>query len=137
MNKFRIFCKQNKSMSYSFKKKVFDAVIISSLIYGCETWLNIKMKKIEKIYFDAIRALLDVRESTRKDAMLLETGMPSLKELIYEKTKRYTKKRLNTEGDEEIPLRKIFKLCKENNSRGFKYIDKIISEATSQNIYRI
>ena len=40
LNKLRIFCKKNETMPYSFKKKVLEAAIISSLLYGCETWLG-------------------------------------------------------------------------------------------------
>ena len=49
LNKFRIFCKKNDRMSYLFKKKVMEAVIFSSLLYGSETWLGVKFREVEKL----------------------------------------------------------------------------------------
>ena len=37
LNKFRLFCNKNETMPYKYKKKVLEAVIMSSLLYGCET----------------------------------------------------------------------------------------------------
>ena len=75
INKFSIFCKKNDTMPFKFKKKVLDDVITSSLLYGCESWLTERTNKIEKLYSGAIKALLGVREVTRTDTVLIETGM--------------------------------------------------------------
>ena len=41
LNKFKIFCKKNETMPFQYKKKVLEAAIMSSLLYGSETWLTI------------------------------------------------------------------------------------------------
>ena len=56
LNKFRIFCRKNETMPYVFKKKVLEAVIISSLLYGCESWLAATgFKEVEKMYVGAVK----------------------------------------------------------------------------------
>ena len=37
LNKLKIFCHKNETMPFKYKKKVFDACIISSILYGCES----------------------------------------------------------------------------------------------------
>ena len=46
-----------------------------SLLYGCESWLTDKVKDVEKMYVSAIKALLGVRETTRSDTILIESGL--------------------------------------------------------------
>ena len=82
LNKYKMFCKTNATMPYQYKKKVLQAVILSSLLYGCETWLTDQLKTMEQLYISAIKSLLGVRQTTRTDVVLLESGMPTLKELI-------------------------------------------------------
>ena len=60
LNKFKIFCKKNETMPYIFKKKVLEAVKMSSLLYGCETWLSVNFKEIEQLYISAVKAILGV-----------------------------------------------------------------------------
>ena len=74
LNKFRIFCKKNETMPYLFKKKVLEAVIFSSLLYGSETWLGVEFREVEKLYVGAVKAVLGVRETTQTDTTLIEAG---------------------------------------------------------------
>ena len=68
-----------------YKKKVFDECIISSLLYGCESWLTNKKKEIERLYHSAIKSLLGVRDTTRNDIILIECGMTKIDEFIRKK----------------------------------------------------
>ena len=88
LNKFKIFCKKNETMPYMFKKKVLEAAITSSLLYGCESWLSNHAKEVEKGYISAIKSLLGVRDTTRYDTILLESGMPTMSMLIRKRTVR-------------------------------------------------
>ena len=94
LNKFKIFCKKNETMPFQFKKKVLDAAITSSLLYGCETWLSFNLKDVEKMYIGAVKSVLGVRETSRSDTVLIEAGMLSLKELIIKRTSTFIKKEL-------------------------------------------
>ena len=39
-NKFAIFCYTNTVMPYYYKSMVMEAAVVSSVFYGCETWLT-------------------------------------------------------------------------------------------------
>ena len=135
LNKFRIFCKKNETMPYGFKKKVLEAVIISSLLYGCETWLAATgLKDVEKMYVGAVKAVLGVRETTRNDVILIEAGMPSLQELITKRTRTFMTKELNADRPSDTPLIKIYKLCEAKRTNGYDFLRKIMSTPTQPDI---
>ena len=113
LNKFKIFCIKNETMPYIYKKKVLEAVIMSSLSYGCETWLSDRAKEVEKLYIGAVKSLLGVRETTRNDAVLIEAGMPNMSEMIRKRTAAFSKKELLDVHQDETPLRRIYKICEQ------------------------
>ena len=124
LNKFKIFCKMNPTMPYIYKKKVLDAAILSSLLYGCESWFLENPKEARNKYIGALKALLGVRESTRSDIILLETGMPTLKEIVCNRTSKFIKK--NIRGDiDETPLAKAYKMCQDKGKKGYRYLKKL------------
>ena len=125
LNKFKIFCKVNATMPYTYKKKVLQAVIISSLLYGSESWFEAKLKVLEQMYYGALKALLSVRETTRNDVILLETGMPTVKELISMRTIAFVKKNVRADKD-STPLAKAFKMCEEKGTSGYRYLKRLL-----------
>ena len=137
LNKFKIFCAVNRTMPYVFKKKVLEDAIITSLFYGCESWLSYKKSKIEKMYMDAIKAALNVRQTTRNDTVLLESGMSTVKDMITEMTKRYMKKKLVEERDDETPLCKIYQMCEQNNTIGYNFIIKCLNTEHMEDLNKL
>jgi hypothetical protein len=127
LNKFRIFCRQNETMPYIFKKMVLDAVITTSLLYGCETWLVDNAKDVEKLYIGAVKAVLGVRETTRNDTVLIEAGMPSTTELIRKRATKFAKNELIDFDRNETPLRRIFKICELKQTNGYRFIKDLIT----------
>ena len=133
LNKFKIFCKKNETMPFQFKKKVLDAAITSSLLYGCETWLSFNLKDVEKMYIGAVKSVLGVRETSRSDTVLIEAGMLSLKELIIKRTSTFIKKELGCDRIADTPLRKIFKICQSKRTGGFRFLNNISAHTTTGN----
>ena len=127
LNKLRIFCKKNETMPYIFKKKVLEAMIVSSLLYGCESWLGTDFKEVEKLYVSAVKVILGVRETTRNDASLIEAGMPSTRELIRKRTRTFLNKELNSGRIPETPLMKIYKLCETKRTKGFVFLRNVMN----------
>ena len=74
-------------MPYIYKNKVFDAVIVPSLLYGCESWWIEDMEEVNKFYLSAIKSIIGVRDTTRNDTVLVESDMPSVKGLDMENIK--------------------------------------------------
>ena len=64
VNKFSIFCAANTQMPFMYKKKVFDAAVTSVLLYSCESWLNNKIKSLERQYNTLVKCLMAVRKNT-------------------------------------------------------------------------
>jgi hypothetical protein len=133
LNKFKIFCRTNATMPYQYKKKVLQAVIIQSLFYGCDTWLTDQLKTMEQLYVSALKALLGVRETTRTDVVILETGMPTLKELIRKRTSTFVKK--NIRGDiDETPLSRVYKMCESKGTPGYRYIKRLLDNEINETL---
>ena len=134
VNKFKIFCRKNETMPYRLKKQVLMAMIVSSLLYASETWLTTNVKDVEKMYLSCIKALLGVRETTRSDTVLIESGMSSVSDMIRKRTLAFTKKELLVETNDKTPLQKIYKICEEKQSRGYRYLKNLMlpEEARSE-----
>ena len=77
--KFYSFLNRNPEVPYPFKKKIAEACVLSTILYGSETWLNENFSKLENICHKIIKALLGVRAITCNDTCLFEAGMPSFK----------------------------------------------------------
>ena len=133
LNKFKILSKMNSTMPYIYKKKVLDAAILSSLLYGCESWFLENFKEAKKKYMGALKALLGVRETTRSDIILLETGMPTLKELVWNRTVKFIKKNI-TDGNDETPLEKAYKMCKDKNTKGYRYLKNLLDNPIKETV---
>ena len=125
LNKFKIFCKKNETMPFRFKKKVLEAALMSSLLYGCETWITDNLKEVEKVYIGAVKSVLGVRETSRSDTVLIEAGMSSLRNLVDKRTSDFLKKELCADKEDDTPLRKIVKICEEKRTGGYRFLFKI------------
>lgn len=119
-------------MPYVFKRTVLEVVIVSSLLYGSETWLTGSLKEVEKMYVSAVKSLLGVRETTRKDTALIEAGLPSLEELVKKRTSAFIKKELNSDRTADTPLIKIYKICEGKRTKGFKYLNSLLNPSLQQ-----
>lgn len=81
VNKFISFLKKNNDVPFTVKRRIFDAALMSAILYGCESWLNADLKPIVKLYNWALKQLLGVRMTTCNDVCYLEAGCPPLKDL--------------------------------------------------------
>ena len=61
--KFISFINRNNDVPFIIKRKIFDAAIMSTMLYACESWLNGNIKSIEKQYKWCIKQLLGVRKN--------------------------------------------------------------------------
>ena len=65
--KYVSFVNKNNDIPFVVKRRVFEAALMSSLLYGCESWLNADLKPIVRLYNWCIKQLLGVRENTCND----------------------------------------------------------------------
>ena len=120
-NKFNTFCFKNQSMPFVFKKTVFDAVLTTKLIYGCESWFTKDYKSIEVSYMSALKALLGVRKQTPNRVVLTECGVTELKDVVRKHQQNFINSKFN---DPEEPLTKVFELCQQNDTTAYRYIQQ-------------
>ena len=87
--KFVSFLKKNRDIPFQVKFKVFNAALMSSVLYGCESWLNGDLRPVEKLYNWAVKQLLGVRMTTCTDICYVELGLPPLKYLVIGKQRKF------------------------------------------------
>ena len=126
-NKFKVFCSKNETMPYQFKNKVLMAAIISSLLYGCESWLEEKVStELESLYMKGIKCLLGVRSQTPTDVVLLESGYPSLRALIKSQQKSFLEKAIKErENMLDDPLMHVIRLTRLKNPKMSAYLTSL------------
>ena len=87
--KFVSFIKKNNDIPFYVKRRIFDAALMSSVLYGCESWINGNLRPVEKLYNWGIKQLLGVRMSTCNDLCYTELGVPPLKALVTYKQRQF------------------------------------------------
>ena len=89
--KFVSFISKNNDVPFVVKKRVFEAALMSSLVYGCESWLAADLKPMIKLYNWCLKRLLGVRKSTCNDVCYVEAGYPPLQDLVRYKQHKFVK----------------------------------------------
>ena len=76
-------------MPFIEKRKVVDAAFNSAILYGCESWLNVNLKCMDKIYIGAIKCLLSVCNTSPNELCLVEAGFPPLVAAVKDRQQRF------------------------------------------------
>ena len=120
-NKFGIFIRKNQNMPYHLKLKVFNAALISAMLYGCETWLTNNLVSVSKHYMTCLKLLLGVRTTTPNELCMIEAHQPEMASIIMKRRCGFINNYLEkATGDE--PLIHIFELCKNANTKMYKLL---------------
>ena len=130
--KFVSFINRNNDVPFVIKKKIFNAALMSSMLYACESWLNCNIKPIEKQYKWCIKQLLGVRKTTNNDACMVELGIPPLRALIRSKPGKFFKEmwlERNTMDDD--PLIHAMRIVLNYDDSISRYIQSLITENNS------
>ena len=127
--KFVSFLKKNRDVPFQVKFKIFNAALMSSVLYGCESWLNGDVKPLEKLYNWAVKQLLGVRMTTCTDVGYVELGLPPLKYIIRGKQRTFFQ-RLWEERQHMVddPWVHAVKLVLATNTTTCKYIRGLITD---------
>ena len=68
--------------------KLIECILITKVLYGCETWSNVpkkQMKKLDDIQKDAVTISNGLPASTPYKGMIYECGLKPMKYRIIEK----------------------------------------------------
>ena len=82
------------------------------------------LKDVEKMYISAVKSALGVREITRSDTALIEAVMPSMKQLIINRTSAFLKE-FGADRAADTPLLKIYKICESKITGGYRFLANI------------
>ena len=100
---------------------------MSTILYGCESWLNGDIKPINKLYM-CIKQLLGVRKTTCNDLCLLELGYPPLRSLILSKQRKFFSGMWRERKEMfDDPLSHAIRTTLNNNTLTSKHIRDLIS----------
>ena len=123
-NKLVRFFDKNENAPFSVKKTVTDACFYTSLLYGCESWLEERISPdLEQLYIKGIKSLLGVRPTTTTDIVLLESDYPSLQALIKSRQKVFFEKMIKErENMCDDPFMHVLQLTMDKNTKMGAYI---------------
>ena len=127
MNKLVRFLDKNQNAPFDVKKKVVDACFNTSLLYGCESWLEDKvLPDLEQLYMKGIKSLLGIRSQITADVVLLESGYPSLRALIKSKQKAFFQNMINERKDMlDDPFMHAVRLTQDKNRTMNGYLERL------------
>ena len=113
--KFVSFLKKNNDIPFVVKRRVFDAALMSSLLYGCESWVGADFKPVIKLYNWSLKQLLGVRRTTANLVCYAESGYLPLPELLKMKQHKFFSKvyaeRLNLNDDPLLFVINTIRTC--------------------------
>jgi hypothetical protein len=125
----------NRDFPFAVKRKVVEAAFNASILYGCESWLNVNCNIMNSLYLGAIKMLLGVRSTTTNDACLIEAGFPPLQSLIKEKQSRFFRKMLQQRSDmEDDPFMFVYELTCTGNRRMSRYIADVMNTSNHADV---
>ena len=132
--KFFAFVAKNGNFPVWVKKKVFEAVILSAILYSCESWLSNSVKAIGRLYMSLVKSVLGVRISTPNDLCLIELVYPTVKGRIQQAQSRFFRKIIRErEGMVDDPFAQVWKLCLNSQTRAAKYVTELLTESDIAN----
>ena len=121
--KYVSFVKKNNDIPFIVKKRVFDAALMSSLLYGCESWLGADIKPIMKLYNWSIKQLLGVRKSTTNIVCYAEAGYPTLQDMVKFRQHKFYHKMWQERSDmRDDPLNFAIRLVCDSNTHTGKTV---------------
>lgn len=126
--KFVSFINKNNDVPFHVKIKVFQAAFMSTILYGCESWLNGDIKPVNKLYMWCIKQMLGVRKTTCNDLCLMELGYPTLRSLILSKQRKFFSSMWRERKDMcDDPLSHAIKITLSNNTQTSRYVRDLIN----------
>ena len=125
--KFILFLGKNSDLPFIIKKRVFDACLLSALLYGCESWLDGDLRPMCKLYNWALKQMLGVRYSTCNDICYVESGYVPLKAIVKNRQRKFFTKMYNDRIImQDDPFGLVLRLVNETRYSTKKYLHDLI-----------
>ncbi len=135
VTKFISFLKKNNDLPFRVRKRVFEACVMSAILYGCESWLDADLRPVVKLYNWSLKNLLDVRLSACKDVCYIESAYPPLHPLVKSKQRKFFCKMWNERvAMEDDPSALSLRTVMDNQYRTQAYINELLLHANINDI---
>ena len=126
------FMRNNQAAPITVKRKILNSCLNASLLYGCETWGSISLRKAEALYRKAIKITFGMKNNTPNQIVFIESGLTELKAEIYKRQYDFWGKVLKSINDD--PLSQISKILMkgiDNNVHYIRHYKKIYNDFRS------
>ena len=128
MNKLLISFATNYDAPFRVKKRVLEAAFLSTILYGCESWLKVSLKPVTAMYMKAVRAPLGVRATTPTNLCIVEGGLKPLESLVKQRQKKFFQKMMTARAElHEDPLMHAIGNTRERNKPVWSYVESVLS----------
>ena len=127
--KYVSFLRKNNDVPYIVKKRVFDAALMTSVLYGCESWVGGDVRPVVKLYNWGLKQMLGVRRSTPNQVCYAEAGYPTLPDLIRHKQLKFFSKMWSERSRmNDDPLALAIKLCTDCNTPTGRLVSELVNQ---------
>ena len=127
--KFVSFVAKNTDCPFWIKRKVFEAALLTSVLYSAEAWLSKDLAHLHKMYMALVKTLLGVRTLTPIDICLTELGYCTLPGHVRLMQHRFISRLiLQRSGMMDDPFIMVWNLCCDARTHGAMYIKELLAE---------
>ena len=127
--KFVSFTNKNSLFPFTVKKTVLDAAVLTSIFYGCESWLTNNLKSATTTYMSLVKTLLGVRRTTSNDTCLIELGLPTAKAFVQNvQFKFFTRMIASRAENLDDPFTITLNLCKDAKTPCWRYLNSVLGK---------
>ena len=120
LGKLRVKVLQQKGIKLSTKLKVYKAVVLSSLLYGCETWTLYRrhIKQLEQFHQRSLRKIMSIcwQDRNTNQEVLDRAESPSIESMLLKAQLRWTGHVVRMD-DSRIPRQLMYGELKEGSRK--------------------
>ena len=126
--KFNAFITKHVYFPFCIKQqKVFDAALLSTILYSSAAWLGNSARNAQAAYYSAVKTLLGVRVTAANDLCLMELGIPSVVARVRDTQKKFLDKLLKERQIyEDDPFMKVWRLCSTTRTPDILYLRSVL-----------
>jgi hypothetical protein len=130
--KFAAFLHKNPGAPYPVKRTVWQAALLASVMYSCDTWLCADLRAAESVYNSTLKQMLGVRETTCNDLTLVEAGERGAKQFIRQQQKNLILRMQARDNYERSCYHRVIEMAMTTRSPMGKVLEAITSATPTE-----